>query len=315
MPICMTACAPVLFLVFNRPEQTRRVFEAIRAARPPRLYVAADGPRPDRPGEAERCEQARRIATAVDWPCQLQTLLRDGNLGCAAAPGTAISWFFANEPEGIVLEDDCLPAAEFFEFATAMLSTYRSDARIGKIAGTNPLGHWHAGSDANYFFSSYGYSWGWASWRDRWQDFDLAMSLWPSFAASCFAREYPFSTTRNQGFDAVHRGVLDAWDYPWHFALSTGHRLVVLPTENLVSNLGFTRDATHTRNTWSVYKRLKRGSIAPPYRAPLFMLPDRVYERAMYRQIAREGRREWLVRLWRRLGRLCQQLNGNSAHG
>jgi hypothetical protein len=195
-----------------------------------------------------------------------------------------------------------------------MLSTYRSDARIGKIAGTNPLGQWRADGDANYFFSSYGYSWGWASWRDRWLDFDLPLRLWPSLAASCFAREYPFSAARNKGFEAVHRGVIDTWDYSWHFALSAGHRLVVLPAENLVSNLGFTVDATHTRNTWSVYKGLKRGSISQPYRAPLFMLPDHAYERAMYRQIAREGRREWLIRLQRRLRRLLQKLQGRSAH-
>ena len=168
----MNACAPVLFLVFNRPEQTRLVFEAIRAARPAHLYVAADGPRPGRPGETERCEQARQIAMAVDWPCRVEALLRERNLGCGRAVSEAISWFFAREQEGIILEDDCLPAPDFFRFSTEMLARYRHDARIGKIAGTNPLGQWRPDGDANFFFSSYGYSWGWASWRDRWQDFE-----------------------------------------------------------------------------------------------------------------------------------------------
>jgi len=310
MGICMNACAPVLFLVFNRPEQTQQVFEAIRAARPERLYVAADGARPGRPGESERCAQVRQIATAVDWPCRLQTLLREQNLGCGRAVSEAISWFFSNEPEGIILEDDCLPAADFFRFTTAMLSIYRDDTRIGKIAGTNPLGSWCPDSQASHFFSSYGYSWGWASWRDRWQDFDLAMGRWPSFAASSLAVEYPFSTERNRGFEAVHRGELDTWDYPWHFALSAGHRLVVLPAVNLIRNLGFAADATHTRNTWSLYGKLMPGNLAPPYQAPLFLLPDRAYERAMYRLIAREGRREWLIRFLRRLQRLGQRLLG-----
>jgi len=108
------ACAPVLFLVFNRPEQTARVFEAIRQARPSRLYVAADGPRPDRPRDAQACAQTRAIATEIDWPCQLHTLMRDFNLGCAQAVSQAITWFFEQEEEGIVIEDDCLPDASFF---------------------------------------------------------------------------------------------------------------------------------------------------------------------------------------------------------
>lgn len=311
----MNACAPVLFLVFNRPEPTRQVFEAIRAARPSHLYVAADGPRPDRPGEAERCEQARRIATAVDWPCQVETLLRPANLGCGRAVSEAISWFFSREREGIILEDDCLPAPDFFGFTTALLERYRHDARIGKIAGTNPLGQWQTDKEANCFFSSYGYSWGWASWRDRWQDFDLALQDWPRFAASSLARDYPFSASRNQGFAAVHRGQLDTWDYPWHFALSAGHRLVVLPSRNLVCNLGFAADATHTRNTWSLYGQLSAGSLPAPYRPPAFLLPDRAYERAMYRLIAREGRREWLLQQLRRLRRLGGLLRGRQLHG
>jgi len=121
MRISMNACAPVLFLVFNRPEQTRRVFEAIRAARPQRLYVAADGPRPDRPGEIERCAEVRSIATAVDWPCELVTLLREVNAGCAEAVSSAVTWFFNHEPEGIILEDDCLPDRSFFSYCTVQL--------------------------------------------------------------------------------------------------------------------------------------------------------------------------------------------------
>src|SRR5688572_20906804 len=101
---------PVLFLVFNRPDTTARAFEAIRSARPARLYVAADGPRVGRAGEAERCAEARRIATAADWPCEIRTLFRDRNLGCRLGVSTAIDWFFEHEQEGIILEDDCVPS-------------------------------------------------------------------------------------------------------------------------------------------------------------------------------------------------------------
>jgi hypothetical protein len=300
------ACAPVLFLVFNRPERTRQVFEAIRAARPAHLFVAADGPRADRLAEAERCAEVRAIATAVDWPCEVRTLFRKGNLGCGRAVSEAISWFFDQVSEGVVLEDDCLPHPSFFDFCTALLERYRSDQRVFKIAGTNPVGAWPGLEGESYFFSSYGYSWGWASWRDRWACFDLRLSDWPCFARSSHARHYPFSRQRNQGFHATHAGLIDTWDYQWHYAISRNHGLVAIPTVNLVRNIGFEADATHTRNVLSLYARNPVGRLPSPFHAPRFMLPDRPFEQAMYRLIAREARREWMSRQWSRLRRLCR---------
>jgi hypothetical protein len=298
------SCAPVLFLVFNRPERTREVFSAIRAARPSRLFVAADGPRPDRLGEAERCAAVRAIATAVDWPCEVYTLLRDANLGSGRAVSEAITWFFSQVPEGIVLEDDCRPDLSFFSFCSTLLERYRSDWRVFKIAGTNPLGYWPGFEGSSYFYSSYGYSWGWASWGNRWATFDLKLSDWPSFEHSSHARHYPFSRQRNQGFRASQTNLIDAWDYQWHFAISRNHGLVVVPTVNLIRNIGFEPEATHTRNVFSLYARNPVGKLQAPYRAPRFFLPDRLYERAMYRLIAREARREWLSRVWMRFKRL-----------
>lgn len=298
------SCPPVLFLVFNRPERTHKVFQAIREARPPQLFVAADGPRPERLAEAERCAEARAIATAVDWPCEVLTLFRDSNLGCGRAVSDAISWFFTHVPEGIVLEDDCQPDPSFFGFCTALLQRYRADRRVFKIAGTNPLGYWPGFEGSSYIFSSYGYSWGWASWRDRWASFDLNLSDWPSFEHSSHARQYPFSRQRNRGFRATRAGLIDTWDYQWHFAISRNHGLVAIPTVNLVRNIGFEPEATHTRNALSLYARNPVGRLEPPFRAPRFMLPDRPYERAMYRLIGREARREWLSRQLQRLGRL-----------
>ena len=297
-------CAPVLFLVFNRPERTQQVFQAIRAARPSRLFVAADGPRSDRAAESERCAEVRTIATAVDWPCELHTLFRANNLGCGRAVSEAISWFFARVPEGIVLEDDCLPDPSFFGFCTALLERYRTDRRVFKIAGTNPLGYWPGLEGSSYLYSSYGYSWGWASWSDRWASFDLGLTEWPGFARSSHARHYPFSRQRNQGFQATYAGLIDTWDYQWHFTISRHHGLVVVPTLNLVRNIGFEPEATHTRNALSLYARNPVGQLQPPFRAPRFMLPDRPYEQAMYRLIGREARREWLSRQWSRLRRL-----------
>ncbi len=131
--------SPVLFLIFNRPDTTAKVFEAIREARPPKLYIAADGPRPNRAGEKDRCEVTRAIATQVDWPCEVKKLFRDENLGCGKAVSEAITWFFENEPEGIILEDDILPHPDFFPYCDEMLEKYRDNDRVGIISGHNHI--------------------------------------------------------------------------------------------------------------------------------------------------------------------------------
>jgi GT2 family glycosyltransferase len=153
----------ILFLIFNRPDTTRRVMEAIRKARPTRLYVAADGPRPHRVEEVAHCEETKRIATAIDWPCDVKTLFRGNNLGCRRAVSEAIDWFFEHEEQGIILEDDCLPDQSFFPFVEEMLERYRWEESIFTIAGV----HFHRQAhqpEHSYFFSRYNRTGG-ASWR------------------------------------------------------------------------------------------------------------------------------------------------------
>ena len=130
---------PILFLIFNRPQCTRKVFEEIRKNRPKRLYISADGPRCGVSSDAENCRLARQIATEVDWDCTVKTFFREENIGCGRAVQSGISWFFEHEEAGIILEDDCLPDATFFEFCGEMLRKYADDERIMHISGHNPL--------------------------------------------------------------------------------------------------------------------------------------------------------------------------------
>src|SRR5271165_4717676 len=174
--------SPILFLVFNRPETTRRVFETIRAARPPKLYVSADGPRAGRAGEPQRCDEARRIATSVDWPCEVKTLFRDANLGCKMGVSTGISWFFDQEPEGIILEDDIVPLPSFFDYCDELLARYRDDERVAMISGCNPIAN-DFRVDESYFFARFCGIWGWASWRRAWRHYDVNISAWPAWRA------------------------------------------------------------------------------------------------------------------------------------
>jgi hypothetical protein len=240
----------VLFLVFNRPEPTARVFAAIRAARPPRLYVAADGARVGRAGEAERCEATRRIATAVDWPCEVCHLFREENLGCKQAVSQAIDWFFSHEEEGIVLEDDCLPHATFFEFCEHMLERYRDDDRIALVSGDNfQFGRTYGKS--SYYFSRYAHIWGWASWRRFWQHYDRNLSVWPEYRdTGGLLRVSGLSATEARhwvgNLDAVAAGRIDTWDFQLQFAMWYRSMVSILPQCNLIQNIGFGEGATHT---------------------------------------------------------------------
>lgn len=241
---------PVLLIVFNRPEPTQQVFAAIRAARPPRLYVAADGPRETRPAEAAVVETVRQIATAVDWPCEVHTLFRERNLGCKRAVSSAIDWFFEQEEEGIILEDDVLPKEGFFDFCEALLRHYRHDPTISMISGCSFIGQ-PAGQDAGYVFTRYHHIWGWASWRRAWQHYDVAMKSWPSESARRqIARVLEGRKDAiaywSSLFDTMAAGRIDTWDYQWVYAGWMADMTAVMPPGMLVENLGFGADATHT---------------------------------------------------------------------
>lgn len=244
----------VLFLLFNRPHTTKLVFEAISKAKPPRLYVASDGPRLGKSGEKEKVDKARQIITQVDWDCEIKTHFRDEHLGCGKALSDAITWFFDNEEEGIILEDDCLPNKSFFCFCDMLLERYRTDMRVWQISGFNPLGIFP--SENNYFFSKYGPIWGWASWRRAWRYYDYNIKLWPKlkhdrtfthFCDNLYERFW-----RNRIFDDIYNLKIDTWDYQWSFAKLINSGLSIIPSYNLVENIGFSMDATHTKSGHSI---------------------------------------------------------------
>src|SRR3954469_1056167 len=215
---------PVLLIIFNRPDTTRAVFEAIRQARPPKLYVAADGPRPNKESDAIRCELTREIINDVDWDCEVHTLFRETNLNCGVAPSSAFTWFFENEEQGIILEDDCLPSQSFFWYCEELLDRYKDDSRVMHIGGNNFLDGWHKDKDYSYYFSRSGHIWGWATWRRAWQKFDFNISLYnklrdrgqfDGFFLNSLERRY-----RMKKFEETveRHGRADWWDYQWDFA-------------------------------------------------------------------------------------------------
>jgi hypothetical protein len=263
--------SPILLIVFNRPDTTEKVFDLIRAARPTKLYVAADGARANREGEQERCERARQIATQVDWPCDVRTLFRERNLGCKQAVSQALDWFFDQEEEGIILEDDCVPHPSFFRFCDEMLEHYRDEPRVALISGDNfQFGRTYG--ETSYYFSRYVHIWGWASWRRMWKLYDRDARVWPEFSRQGRletvlggnAREVRYWTGK---FEGVRSGQIDTWDYQLNLAMWANDMLAAIPQRNLVTNIGFGPGATHTSGG-SKFADLPTASMPFPLRHP-----------------------------------------------
>ena len=277
----------VLFLIFNRPDTTTQVFEAIQKAKPPRFYVAADGPRIDKPGEKEKVEQVRRIVTQVDWDCEVKTLFRDKNLGCRVAISGAIDWFFENEEEGIILEDDCLPNQSFFWFCEELLERYRDDERVMHIGGHPHLIE-NKKTDCSYFFSKYSHIWGWASWRRAWKYYDVNLCLWPK--TKSLGLHYDMFNTKEEAryreilWDRVWSGRIDTWDYQWIFAVRLQSGLAILPKKNLIKNIGFGPEATHTRQTKATKHDEPYFEAEFPMHHPEFVLVDSIFDSAYFQK-------------------------------
>jgi hypothetical protein len=249
-----TTLPPILFLVFNRPGPTRLVFESIRAASPPALFVAADGPRVGVPGDGARCDEVRQIATDVDWGCRLETRFQTRNLGPGPGVSSAITWFFEKVERGIILEDDCAPDLSFFRFCGELLQYYEKNPQIMHISGHN-YQYGRRRGRASYYFSRYAHVGGWATWRRAWKAYDITL--------------IPESERE------------EIWDAAWLFSMWRNNGVAALPNVNLVCNVGFGPDATHTRRSGR-YARVPAAEIEFPLRHPARIEIDRAADRLTY---------------------------------
>lgn len=245
---------PVLLLVFNRPDTTRAVMESVRAQQPTRLYVAADGPREGVRSDINDCAQAREMAMNVDWKCEVRSLLRDNNLGSGRGIVEAIDWFLASEPEGIILEDDCVASGSFYRFCSELLEQYREESRVMHVSGSN-FQYGRRRGRASYYFSRYVHGWGWATWRRAWQKFDFG--------------QIPEEERSH------------VWDAAWAASVERCRGVGVIPNVNLVTNIGFGPQATHTR-TRERFAFLAAGEIGFPLVHPASISVDAAADRLTY---------------------------------
>lgn len=259
--------APVALIIFKRPELTEKVFEAIRQAQPSTLIVIADGARPDKKGEVEACDKARKITEKVDWPCQVVRHYAEKNLGCRNRVSSGLDWVFQEFDRAIILEDDCVPEPSFFRFCDELLERYRDDERIMAISGDN-FQFGNIQPEESYYFSRYPHIWGWATWSRAWKHYDVTMQDWPQLRNSDWLAkifENPKAAKLwKTVFQSAYDGRIDTWDHQWTYACWRQNGLTVLPRVNLISNIGFDKDATHTR------KRSPFGHLpVEPLRFPL----------------------------------------------
>jgi hypothetical protein len=277
------ADVPVLLIVFRRPAMARRLVAALREVRPRLVFVAADGPRSDEPDDPQQCADTRSVIDHIDWPCTVQTLFHGENLGCKVGPETAIDWFLSRVPSGIVLEEDCIPAAEFFRFCTELLERYEEDDRVMMIGGHNPITTWPA-DRPSYVFSRSSPTWGWATWRRAWRHYDPELRAWDSAEVRRALRtrmapvEFRMASRR---FDMVRAGAIEAWDFGWNLAMLRRDGLSVIPAGNMIDNVGFGPGATHTRNPRSPDAGIPLRPVEFPLTHPGSTVPSAEFEAAL----------------------------------
>jgi hypothetical protein len=283
LPYPSSLKTPILFLAFNRPNHTKRVFEKIRLSKPSRLYVAIDGAREGHDGEAEAVEEVKKIIlNGIDWKCEVKTLFSEVNLGCKHAVSNAIDWFFDREDEGIILEDDCLPSESFFWFCEELLLKYRNDERVGMIGGFNFL-EAKANCNDSYWFTRATPIWGWATWATRWKNYyDVEASDWPAIRdaglAYAMIRDAANERDFTQGMNKVYEGQVDTWDAQWTLSCLSQNRLSIVPSKNLISNIGFDALATHTKGKNSFLENTEIFEINFPLIHPKWMVENYSYD-------------------------------------
>jgi len=267
---------PVAFLIFNRPETTERVFAEIARAKPPKFLVVADGPRPDRPEEVEKCGATRAIIERVDWDCEILTNYSDVNLGCKRRISSGLDWVFDTVEEAIILEDDCLPHPTFFRFCAELLEKYRLDHRIMQIAGCN-ITHSKPASGDSYFFSKYGGIWGWATWKRAWSLYDVGMQTWPLLRDTGLIENMLQKPEQIKYwktiFQKTYQGEIDTWDFQWILSCWLQSALAIIPSSNLIENIGFGSEATHTTGTGRC-EDMTTMAMRFPMVHPTYMFPN-----------------------------------------
>ena len=298
---------PTLIILYNRPDKTKRLIDELRKIKPEKLFVFCDGPKNTE--DYSLVLNTRLQIEHIDWKCSVITNYANANLGCKVGVSSAITWFFSKVESGIILEDDCLPHSSFFSFASELLQLYKDDMRVSLISATN-LGV-ALPDTSSYVFSRYSNIWGWASWRNRWESFEKLSKA----GSSCIGNPQTFLSLLAMGIPKSFilntrkslSNNLDTWDFIWSMANILEHRLSIVPTVNMVTNIGFGKESTHTKTKTSL-ANLKRVSMPKKLIHPSIMIPNAQYDEQnrlhhskihMIRQVINASINEYVSRITR----------------
>jgi GR25 family glycosyltransferase involved in LPS biosynthesis len=285
---------PILFLIFNRPDLTHQVFEVIRLYKPNKLYIAADGPRKNKSSDIQLCEESRKIVNNINWDCDVRTLFSNENIGCKMNVSNGINWFFENEEDGIILEDDVVPNIDFFNFCEYCLNKYAEDTRIMMITGTNYLSNENL--DSTYFYSKHFSIWGWATWKRSWEYYDINMQKWndPKVKLDIkymFNGNYIWKHFKNT-FDSLKSFNIDTWDIQWIFSCVINNGYCITPRVNLISNIGI--NGTHSNKvTDSLFLTKYLLSNSSDYKSPSNFLVNSYYDKNLHLLKSKKSNRRY----------------------
>jgi len=284
-----TIQTPVVLFIYNRPTETKKVFERIREVEPSKLYIVADGPVSGDEKDRQKCIKTRETTEVINWPAEVGRYYADDNLGLEERLQSGLNAVFAQEEEAIILEDDIVPSSSFFYFCQSLLSEYRGDERVLDVVGTNYLESWK--SDAqDYHFSTIGSSWGWATWKNMWEKYDPQMKLWQSSEIPNELKNYyvdkRISARAKRLYEMTYNGEIETWHYQWGFLGATQSSYHIVPSKNLVSNIGFNQKGTHTKDESSPFSDMDRYDIEFPLQNRNYIIPDIEYSKKYYEKRA-----------------------------
>ena len=310
-------------MVFNRPDCTRKVFSRIAKAQPAKLFIIADGPRKNVIGEQQKCREVRSIVQDIDWDCDLLVDFAEFNLGCRNRVSSGLEWVFSQTESAIILEDDCLPSLIFFRFCDELLERYQDEPSVMMICGTNLLRE--VPSDNSYFFTMHGRVWGWATWKRAWNTYDVDLNSWPEKKLEKPFGGLPLRKKEVRGLERtldnlydrkLENRKLDTWDFQWDYNRYIRNGLAITPKVNLITNIGFGDDATHTRDRndekfkqqLKIFANIPIGNLDFPLEHPENLDLSFEFERNYYKQVIRKDFAERARNFLKRAARFIKRL-------
>lgn len=292
---------PILINFFNRSEPLKLVFEAVRRAKPKVLFLSQDGAREDNESDKMNIFKCREVVKNIDWDCKVYYNYSEENLGCGKRMSSAISWAFEFVDRLMILEDDCVPGDDFFPFCEELLEKFKDDLRVSMISAMNHLEKYENYNKDSYIFCNSGAIWAWATWKREWEMYDFSMPFMERTNAieKIKTSSYPYYYKKDlirQGKDRYSKYKegqrLTSWTFQYNMIRFLNHQVTIVPSVNLMSNVGLTGESTHASSSIKQIPKglqslfyMKTGNMQFPLKHPEYMYCDDYYDRMVWKKM------------------------------